>query len=132
RLGLVLSELRLGIGHTVLDFAAGSCWLSSFLNRLRCRTVSIDVSATALELGRELFRLDPRHRLDLEPQFLPYDGHRIPLPDAWVYRVACCDPFHHVPNQDEVLRELFRVLRPGGRVVFAEPGEGHSHMDQSL
>jgi ubiquinone/menaquinone biosynthesis C-methylase UbiE/uncharacterized protein (DUF3820 family) len=132
RLGLVLTELRLGIGHTVLDFAAGSCWLASYLNRLRCRTVAIDVSPTALELGRELFRLDPRHRLDLDPQFLAYDGHRIPLPDASVDRVACFDAFHHVPNQDEVLRELFRVLRSGGRVVFAEPGEGHSHMDQSL
>jgi SAM-dependent methyltransferase len=131
RLGLVLSELRLGIGHTVLDFAAGSCWLASCLNRLRCRTIAIDVSATALELGRELFRLDPRHRLDLDPQFLPYDGHRIPLPDASVDRVACIDAFHHVPNQEEVLRELCRVLRPGGRVVFAEPGEGHSHTDQS-
>jgi ubiquinone/menaquinone biosynthesis C-methylase UbiE/uncharacterized protein (DUF3820 family) len=132
RLGLVLTELRLGIGHTVLDFAAGSCWLASYLNRLRCRTVAIDVSPTALELGRELFRLDPRHRLELDPQFLPYDGHRIPLSDASVDRVACFDAFHHVPNQDEVLRELCRVLRPGGRVVFAEPGEGHSHMDQSL
>lgn len=131
RLGLVLTELHLGIGHTVLDFAAGSCWLSSYLNRLRCRTVAVDVSPTALELGKELFRLDPRHRPELEPQFLPYDGHRLPVPDESVDRVACFDAFHHVPNQDEVLREFHRVLKPGGRVVLAEPGEGHSHTDQS-
>ena len=104
RLGLVLTELHLGIGHTVLDFAAGSCWLSSYLNRLRCRTVAVDVSPTALELGKELFRLDPRHRPELEPRFLPYDGHRLPVPDESVDRVVCFDAFHHVPNQDEVLR----------------------------
>ena len=46
-------------------------------------------------------------------------------------RIACFDAFHHVPNQDDVLREMCRVLRPGGRAVFAEPGEGHSHTDQS-
>jgi SAM-dependent methyltransferase len=132
RLGLALSELDLGLGHTVLDFGAGSCWLSSCLNRLGCRTIALDISPTALELGRELFRLDSRHRPQLEPRFLPYDGHRIPLPDASVDRVICFDAFHHVPNQDEVLSEIHRVLRGGGRAVLAEPGEGHSHGELSL
>jgi SAM-dependent methyltransferase len=131
RTGLILSELRLGIGHTVLDLGAGACWLSAFLNRLGCRTVSVDVSPSALELGRELFRLDPRQRLDLDPRFLVYDGRRLPLPDSSVDRVVCFDAFHHVPNEDEILGEIFRVLRPGGRAVFAEPGEGHSHSGQS-
>jgi SAM-dependent methyltransferase len=131
RTGLVLSELRLGVGHTVLDLGAGACWLSAFLNRLGCRTISVDVSPTALELGRELFRLDPRQRMDLDPQFLAYDGRRLPLPDGSVDRVVSFDAFHHVPNENEILGEIFRVLRMGGRAVFAEPGEGHSHMDHS-
>ena len=131
RLGLALSELRLGLGHTVLDFGAGSCWLSSCLNRLGCRTIAVDVSPTALELGRELFRLDPRHRAELEPRFLPYDGHRLPLPAESVDRIACFDAFHHVPNPEELLAEFHRVLRPGGRAVLAEPGEGHSHSELS-
>src|SRR5260221_1237951 len=131
RLGLLLSELQLGLGHTVLDFGAGSGWLSSCLNRLGCQTIAVDVSPTALELGRELFRLDPRHRPELEPRFLPYDGHRLPLPDASVDRITCFEAFHHVPNQDEVLGEFERVLRPGGRAGLAEPGEGHSHSELS-
>ena len=131
RLGIVLSELRLGVGHTVLDLGAGACWLSAYLNRLGARTIAVDVSPTALELGRELFRLDPRQRLELEPQFLVYDGRRLPLPDASVDRVVSFDAFHHVPNENEILGEVFRVLRDGGRVVFAEPGEGHSHSGQS-
>ncbi|HEV8254149.1 MAG TPA: class I SAM-dependent methyltransferase, partial [Vicinamibacteria bacterium] len=131
RLGLALEELHLGAGLTVLDFGAGSCWFSSCLNRLGCRTIALDVSPAALELGRELFRLDPRHRPELEPRFEVYDGHRIPLPDASVDRIACFDAFHHVPNQDEVLGEMFRVLREGGRAVLAEPGEGHTHSDHA-
>ncbi len=131
RLGIVLSELRLGVGHTVLDLGAGACWLSAFLNRLGARTVSVDVSPTALELGRELFRLDPRQRPDLDPQFLAYDGRRLPLPDGSVDRLVSFDAFHHIPNEDELLAEIFRVLRDGGRAVFAEPGEGHSHMGHS-
>ncbi len=131
RLGLALSELRLGLGHVVLDFGAGSCWLSSCLNRLGCRTIAVDVSPAALELGRELFHLDPRHRPELEPRFLPYDGHRLPLPAESVDRIACFDAFHHVPNPEELLAEFHRVLRPGGRAVLAEPGEGHSHSELS-
>lgn len=132
RLGLVLEALDLGVGLTVLDLGAGSCWLASHLNRLRCRTIAMDISPTALELGRELFASDPRHHPDLEPQFLAYDGHRLDLPDAAVDRVVMFDAFHHVPNQQEVLDEIARVLKPGGRAVFAEPGEGHSHSEQSL
>jgi SAM-dependent methyltransferase len=132
RLGLVLSALDLGVGHTVVDFGSGSCWLSSCINRLRCRTISIDVSPTALKIGEELFRSDARHHMELEPRFLAYDGRRLSLPDASVDRAVCFDSFHHVPNQDEVLSELSRILRPGGRVVMAEPGEDHSHMDQSI
>jgi SAM-dependent methyltransferase len=132
RLGLVLTELRPGVGHTVLDFAAGSCWLSSLLNRMWCRTVSVDISPTALALGRELFAQDPRQRPELEPRFVPYDGRRLPLADAAVDRIVCFDAFHHVPNPQEILAEFHRVLRNGGRVVFAEPGEGHSRMDRSV
>ena len=131
RLGLALSELRLGLGHTVLDFGAGSCWLSSCLNRMGCRTIAVDVSPAALEIGKELFRVDPRHRPELEPRFLPYDGHRLPLPAESVDRIACFDAFHHVPNPEELLAEFHRVLKPGGRAVLAEPGEGHSHSELS-
>ena len=126
-----MQELRLGPGLDVLDFGAGTCWLSSCLNRMGCRTVAVDVSQAALDLGRQLFSLDSRHRQELLPQFLSYDGHALPLADDSVDRVACFDAFHHVPNQDELLREMYRVLRPGGRVVMAEPGEGHSHADSS-
>jgi SAM-dependent methyltransferase len=131
RLGMVLGELRLGPGQTVLDLGAGACWLSASLNRLGCRTISLDVSPTALKLGRETFRLDPRQRPELDPQFLVYDGHRLPLPDESVDRVVCFDAFHHFPNPDEILAEIFRVLRTGGRAVFAEPGKGHFHTGQA-
>jgi SAM-dependent methyltransferase len=131
RLSLVLDLLDLGVGHTVLDFGAGSCWLSALLNRLRCHTVSVDVSPTALELGREAFRLDPRQDAEVDARFVAYDGRTLPLESGSVDRVVCFDSFHHVPNQDGVLAEMFRVLRSGGRVVLAEPGEGHTEAEHS-
>lgn len=129
RLGLALEALDLGVGQTVLDFGAGSCWLSLALNRLGCRTVSVDVSRSALDLGAEAFARDPYVRPDLSPRFLPYDGRTLPLEDDSIDRVICFDAFHHVPNPVEILAELFRVLRRGGRLVMAEPGVGHADSD---
>jgi SAM-dependent methyltransferase len=132
RLGLALEALDLGVGQAVLDFGAGSCWLSLALNRLGCRTVSIDISRTALALGAEALGRDPYARSELEPRFMTYDGRTLPLPDASVDRAICFDAFHHVPNPNEILPELFRVLRPGGRLVMAEPGAGHAAREAAL
>ncbi|MBI1746996.1 MAG: class I SAM-dependent methyltransferase [Acidobacteria bacterium] len=131
RLGLVLAEARLGVGLTVVDLGAGSCWLSSILNKLRCRTISLDVSHTALSLGEELFRRDPRHDWTLNPQFVSYDGYHLPLPDESVDRVISFDAFHHIPNQLQIIGEIYRVLKSGGRAIFSEPGEGHDEAPSS-
>src|SRR5687768_5860109 len=54
-LGLLLEGMELGPGLRVLDFGAGSCWLSRLLNEMKCASISCDVSPTALQIGRELF-----------------------------------------------------------------------------
>ncbi len=125
-LGVLLHGLRLRRRDVVVEFGAGTCWVSHFINKFGCRTIAIDVSATALELGRELFRRDPATRWDVGPEFRVYDGHRLPLDDASVDRVIIVDAFHHVPNQREVLTEFHRVLRADGTVAMSEPGRGHA------
>lgn len=130
-LAVLLNGLRLRRSDVIVEFGAGSCWVSHFLNRYGCRTISIDVSTTALELGRELFQRDPATNWDVGPEFLPYDGHRIPLPDASCDKVIIFDAFHHVPNQREILTELCRILRPDGIVAMSEPGTGHADTEAS-
>ena len=130
-LGVLLHWLRAAPGDTVLDLGAGSCWLSRFLNRYGCRTVSVDVSPTALAIGRQAFEEDPGIDWGLEPEFLVYDGRRLPLEDGSVDRVALVDAFHHLPNPRQVLSEMHRVLRPGGLVAMVEPGPGHAGADTS-
>lgn len=132
RMGLLLSGLRLGKSMVVLDFGAGTCWFSRFLNQMQCVTISVDVSATALELGKTLFDISPIVGESLNPpRFIPFDGKRMDVADESVDRIVCFDTFHHVPNQEQVLREFFRVLKPGGIVGFSEPGMHHSQTSQS-
>ncbi|ASR34531.1 hypothetical protein BAY61_05480 [Prauserella marina] len=129
--GQVLRALRPLPGMTVLDFGAGTCWTSRFLTQLGCKVIALDVSPTALELGKQLYERLPVLGDQPSPEFLVFDGHRIDLPDAAVDRILSYDAFHHVPNPDDVIRELARVLRPGGIAAFAEPGPLHSCQAQS-
>lgn len=123
---LLIQGLQLTAGMTVLEFGAGTGWLSRFLTQLGCRSVLLDVSPTALRMAASLYERLPIIGTRPAPTFLPFDGRRIDLPDASVDRIIVFHAFHHAPNPDEVLREFARVLRPGGIAGFAEPGPRHS------
>jgi SAM-dependent methyltransferase len=48
---------------------------------------------------------------------------RLDLPDASVDGVLCHQLIHHVANQQGALRELHRVLKPGGYLLLSESCE---------
>jgi hypothetical protein len=91
----------------------------------------MDISPAALELGRMLFERNPVMGQSYPPRFQVFDGQRIDLPSESIDDIVCFDAFHHVPNPGEVLLEMGRVLRPGGRAGFSEPGPRHSLLPQS-
>jgi ubiquinone/menaquinone biosynthesis C-methylase UbiE len=128
---VVLEALRLKPGLTVLEFGAGTGWASHFLTQLGCRVILLDVSATALRIAQDLYARVPVIGEQPAPEFLVFDGRRIDLPDGSVDRVMCLHAFHHVPNPAEMIAEFGRILRPGGRAAFAEPGPTHSRAAQS-
>lgn len=130
-LGTVIQMLELFPGARVLDFGAGSGWTSRFLTQLGCEVILLDVSSSALEIARELYKRQPVIGTQPEPQFLRFDGRRIDLSESSVDRILCFDAFHHVADPDPILAEFARVLRPGGAAAFVEPGPEHSKTEQS-
>ena len=130
-LSTLLHGLRLRAGTTVLEFGAGTGWLSRQITQLGCRAILLDVSPTSLTIAQELYRRQPVAGRRPTPEFLVFDGRHIDLPDASVERIVSFDAFHHVPNPEDVLREFGRVLKPGGIAAFAEPGARHSRSPMS-
>jgi 2-polyprenyl-3-methyl-5-hydroxy-6-metoxy-1,4-benzoquinol methylase len=130
-LAVVLHSLKLSPGLRVLDFGAGTGWLSRWLTQLGCQSTLLDVSSTALSIAREHYARQPLIGDQPSPQFLVFDGRRIDLPDASVDRIVCFDAFHHAANPDAIIREFGRVLAPGGLAGFAEPGPRHSESARS-
>jgi SAM-dependent methyltransferase len=127
----VVRGLELLPDMTILDFGAGTCWTSRFLAQMGLRVIALDVSQSALNIGRKMLRRHPLIGARPRPRFLLFDGRRIDLPDDSVDRISCWEALHHVPNPNDVLREMARVLKPGGLAGFSEPGPAHSKSEQS-
>ena len=51
----------------------------------------------------------------------------IPVPDASFDAVLCTEVIEHVPDPVAALRELVRVLRPGGRLIVTAPFVSNTH-----
>ena len=110
----------------VLDFAAGTCWAAELLNRIGVRTVAMDLSVEMMRRGRERLAADNRLILRDDAAFVAARGQALPFRDESFDAVLCMNALHHVPSYSAALREIHRVLKPGGRAVFSEPGTAHA------
>ena len=59
-------------------------------------------------------------REGIRVELLTADCAKIPLPDASFDIVFCHQTFHHLVEQERALEEFWRVLKPGGLLLFAE------------
>jgi ubiquinone/menaquinone biosynthesis C-methylase UbiE len=110
-------------GARVLDLGAGSCWASEWLARFNFQTLSVDIAHDMLAIGQT--------RLGGSAWVVAGDLERLPISDASIDYAMCLNALHHVPDTAAAVREAHRVLRPGGRVVFGEPGRGHADQAQA-
>jgi ubiquinone/menaquinone biosynthesis C-methylase UbiE len=132
QLGRLFAGLRLSPGMTVLDFGCGTCWMTEFLNKMGMHVVGLDVSQTALDIGRQMLALDQRINPDLSIELLTYDSHRIPLENESVDRVMCFSALHHVANKIEILQEIYRVMKPDAIFGLADAGIDQDTIPQSV
>jgi ubiquinone/menaquinone biosynthesis C-methylase UbiE len=66
-----------------------------------------------------LMAVEPDYRQDVS--FLRGDAMRLPLPDNSVDAAICAQVYEHVPNDVQLFREIYRVLKPGGMLFFSGP-----------
>lgn len=79
------------------------------------RLIGLDADPHSLELSRA-----EAQREGIAAEMVASDCARIELPDASVDILFCHQTFHHLVEQERALAEFWRVLKPGGWLLFAE------------
>jgi demethylmenaquinone methyltransferase/2-methoxy-6-polyprenyl-1,4-benzoquinol methylase len=105
-------------GNRVLDIAGGSGDLSRLFAKKvgkLGKVVLTDINASMLAVGRD-------HMLDqgLAVPVTQCDAEKLPFPDNYFDCVSVAFGLRNMTHKDAALKEMHRVLKPGGRLLVLE------------
>jgi SAM-dependent methyltransferase/uncharacterized protein YbaR (Trm112 family) len=116
--GTVASVMNPRKGETILDSGCGYAWTTEWLHRSGLQAVGVDITRVYLEIA--VARMGPSR-----PHLIVADAENLPLQSGCANAVLAYESFHHIPDRRRAMAGYDRVLRTGGRVVFAEPDGAH-------
>jgi demethylmenaquinone methyltransferase/2-methoxy-6-polyprenyl-1,4-benzoquinol methylase len=105
------ARIGLPVSGALLDAGGGTGRVAQFLRGKADPIVVADLSCRMLSEARRKSGLHP----------VCSHTERLPFADGSFARIIMVDAFHHVCSQRRTAEELWRVLRPGGRLVIEEP-----------
>ena len=106
-------------GRRVLDYGCGSGYGSARIARIAQQVQAVDVAEDAVAYAREKYPADNLQFSAIDP------GKPLPFGDDSFDTVLSFQVFEHVAETDLYLREVRRVLRPGGTFVLVTPDRTH-------
>ena len=105
-------------GQRVLDVAGGSADLS----RLFLKEVGSTGQVVLTDINNAMLRVGRNRLLDegIATPVTQCDAEHLPFPDNYFDCVSIAFGLRNVTHKDAALREMQRVLKPGGRVIVLE------------
>ena len=105
-------------GQRVLDVAGGSADLS----RLFLKQVGESGQVVLTDINNAMLRVGRDRLLDegIATPTTQCDAEHLPFPDDYFDCVSIAFGLRNVTHKDAALREMYRVIKPGGRVIVLE------------
>ncbi|HZR06188.1 MAG TPA: class I SAM-dependent methyltransferase [Candidatus Udaeobacter sp.] len=111
RVKMLSAHLRPGM--SVLELGCGTGTFTRELAQSGADIIAIDVSPELLEIARANYSA-------LNVQYQTENAYALSYPDATFDSVVGSSVLHHL-EVEEALRDVYRVLKPGGTIYFTEP-----------
>ena len=115
-----LAQTGLKAGQRALDLAGGTGDLAMKMSRMVGPTGEVvlsDINASMLNVGRERL-IDAGISGNL--RYVQANAECLPFPDDYFDCVTMAFGLRNVTDKDAALRSIFRVLKPGGRLLVLE------------
>ncbi len=109
-------------GEKVLEIGGGLGTDLSMFARHGAIVTDVDLSAGHLAHAQENFALR-----GLKGEFVHHDAETLPFPDDTFDVVYSNGVIHHTPHTEQVVREIHRVLKPGGKAIVMVYAEHSFH-----
>lgn len=113
---LIRHHVKANGSRLIVDLGCESGNISSVLSFSGSRVVLLDVDPSMLA---SIERDSRRQGISC----LAADIYKIPLADGTVDRVVCTEVLEHLVDPAGAVREIYRILKPGGRTVVSVPNE---------
>ncbi len=111
QIGNLIRLANLPINGILLDVGGGTGRVSARMQNRVSKVVIVDSSFKMLIQAKGKKELNVVCAL----------AEKLPFPENFFDRIIMVDAFHHVFNQRETSLELWRLLKPKGRIVIEEP-----------
>ncbi|MGO4746675.1 bifunctional demethylmenaquinone methyltransferase/2-methoxy-6-polyprenyl-1,4-benzoquinol methylase UbiE [Serratia quinivorans] len=107
-------------GQRVLDLAGGTGDLAAKFSRMvgeQGQVVLADINDSMLKMGREKLR---DRGIIGNVSYVQANAEALPFPDNYFDCITISFGLRNVTDKDKALRSMFRVLKPGGRLLVLE------------
>lgn len=109
-----------GLGKYTLDIGTGSANMALSLAELGIRCITIENSKSALKQANENIQ---NSLIKNKPLLLEMDARNTTFLDDTFDFVIAYKTMHHIKNANLALDEMYRVCKPGGRIIIIEHSE---------